>query len=81
MGATGLEPVTPSVSSNRNRGATLDGKGLAITPPDRCTTRCTSSTEIDLAALAAALLGLSPADRARLAAMLLGQTPGTGDNR
>jgi hypothetical protein len=32
-----------------------------------------------LALLAAALLGLSPADRARLAAMLLGQQTGQGD--
>jgi hypothetical protein len=32
-----------------------------------------------LAPLAAALLGLPPADRARLAAMLLGQQTGQGD--
>jgi hypothetical protein len=31
-----------------------------------------------LAALAAALLGLSPADRTRLAALLLGQAEGEG---
>jgi hypothetical protein len=73
--------VTPSVSSKGHPDTTIDGKGLAATPPDRCTTRCTNSTETDLVALATALLGLSPQDRARLAAMLLGQTPGTGDNR
>jgi hypothetical protein len=77
VGATGLEPVTPSVSSNRNPDATLEGKGLAATPPDRCTTRCTGRAETANAGtvetLAAALLSLSPADRARLAALLLGQ--------
>jgi hypothetical protein len=52
-------------------------------PPDRCTTGCTNEGKTEntdpLAPLAAALLGLSPADRARLAAILLGQLPGQGD--
>jgi hypothetical protein len=46
-----------------------------------CTPVCTSEGKPEqadpLATLAAALLGLSPADRARLAALLLGQHPGT----
>jgi hypothetical protein len=47
------------------------------TADPRCTAGCTSKAKTDNAgtveALAAALLGLSPEDRARLAAMLLGQ--------
>jgi hypothetical protein len=81
VGATGLEPVTPSVSSNRNPDATLENKGLAATLPGRCTYRCTNASETDLVALAAVLLNLSPEDRTRLAALLRAQTPGAGDNR
>jgi hypothetical protein len=48
-------------------------------PPSGCTSGCTSEVKSEqadpLAPLAAALLGLSAADRARLAAMLLGQQP------
>jgi hypothetical protein len=44
-----------------------------------CTNGCTSEERPEqpdpLAALAAALLGLSPADRVRLATMLVGQQP------
>jgi hypothetical protein len=50
-------------------------KEVAATAPDACTTACTSepgnSNAGTVEALAAALLGLSAADRARLAAMLL----------
>jgi hypothetical protein len=57
--------------------ATIDTKGLTASGTDGCTTRCTSeagnANAGTVEALAAALLGLSPADRARLAAMLLGQ--------
>jgi hypothetical protein len=57
----------------------------ASSPSFGCTSGCTGEAEIANAgtveALAAALLGLSPADRARLAVLLLGQTLGTGDNR
>jgi hypothetical protein len=46
-------------------------------PSDRCTSRCTSNAENanpdPLAQLAAVLLALSPADRARLVAMLTEQ--------
>ena len=81
--ATGLEPVTPSVSSNSLSLATADTKGLAASGADRCTASCTSEPKPEqtdpLAPLAAALLGLSPADRARLAAMLLGQQTGQAE--
>jgi hypothetical protein len=59
-------------------------KRLATSAPNACTTACTSEGKAEqadpLATLAAALLGLSPDDRARLAAMLLGQqeTPAPG---
>jgi hypothetical protein len=49
-------------------------------PSGGCTNRCTSEGKTDradpVAALAAALLGLSPEDRARLAAILLGNQQG-----
>src|SRR5262249_30100597 len=74
VGATGLEPVTPSVSSNGQPVASVDGEGVAASPPAVCTPVCTSPTAAaNLDALAAALLGLSPEDRARLAALLLGK--------
>jgi hypothetical protein len=77
MGATGLEPVTPSVSSKGQLDPSETSKGLAETLPPVCTPVCTSEPKPEqadpLAPLAAALLGLSAADRARLAAMLLGQ--------
>jgi len=67
--------VTPSVSSKGRCNASEAGKGLAAGAPAACTTACTSNTENANAgtveALAAALLGLSSADRARLAAMLI----------
>jgi hypothetical protein len=75
--------VTPSVSSKSPSLATDDGKGVAPSGTDGCTTGCTSDGKTEqadpLGVLAAALLGLSPTDRARLAAMLLGQQPGPGE--
>ena len=69
--------MTPSVSSKGTPDATEAGKGLAESSPAVCTPVCTSKPEKANAgtveALAAALLGLTPADRARLAAVLLSQ--------
>jgi hypothetical protein len=77
VGATGLEPVTPSVSSKGPSDASGTGKGVAATISDACTTACTNQVQPEnldpLEPLAAVLLGLPAADRARLAAMLLGQ--------
>jgi hypothetical protein len=75
MGATGLEPVTPSLSSEGTSDASETAKGLVTTHPAACTAACTSepgnAQPNTLDALAAALLGLSQEDRTRLAAMLL----------
>jgi hypothetical protein len=80
MGATGFEPVTPSVSSKGRRAAGGAGKGVTPTDADGCTTGCTDEArnlETDpVATIAAALLGLTPADRARLAALLMASQPG-----
>ncbi len=69
--------MTPSVSSKGTSDASETGKGVTASEPDVCTRVCTSQGEPKqpdpLAPLAAALLGLSVADRARLAAMLLAQ--------
>jgi len=66
--------MTPSVSSKGHTDATLAIKQLAETLNPACTAACTNepktTNETPLDALAAALLGLSPDDRARLAAML-----------
>jgi hypothetical protein len=67
--------VTPSVSSKGLQDISEIDKGLTSTPESRCTSGCTSEAKTEqtdpVAALAAALLGLSPEDRARLAAMLV----------
>jgi hypothetical protein len=72
--------VTPSVSSKSPPHASGNQPELTSSPADACTTACTSEEKPtqtpSLEALAAALLGLSPEDRAQLAAMLLGQQPG-----
>jgi len=105
VGASGLEPPTPSLSSKGTSDASEAGKELASTPPAVCTSVCTSQAEnanagttdahqgtegegtasaaaspgAGLAELAAALLTLSPADRARLAAIPTGTaTQGQG---
>jgi len=71
--------VTPSVSSKGSSDASETDKGVTTGAPSRCTNGCTSEAKPEhadpLAPLAAALLGLSAADRARLAAMLLGLQP------
>jgi hypothetical protein len=58
-------------------------KGLTASDSSACTSACTSEAkngQIDpVAALAAALLTLPPADRARLAALLTGQAEGNQD--
>ena len=73
--------MTPSVSSKGTPDTTPVSKGFAEALSGACTTACTNEGKPEqpdpLAALAAALLGLSPADRARLAALLLGQPEGT----
>jgi hypothetical protein len=60
-------------------GKPLPHKADAPAPSSGCTNCCTTETKLEegdpLALLAAALLGLSAADRARLAAMLIGQQP------
>jgi hypothetical protein len=65
------------------RPSQLTEKSDLTTPsPSGCTSGCTGEAESvntgSVEALAAALLGLSYADRARLAAMLFGQVPRTG---
>ena len=76
---TGIEPATYWLQTQGHPDASEDSKGLTSTPPAACTSACTSEAETDnagnldadpLTKLAAALLTLSPADRARLAAML-----------
>jgi hypothetical protein len=69
--------VTPSVSSQGASDASGIEKVLMESSPSVCTPVCTSEANPQqtdpVAALAAALLGLSPADRARLAALLVGR--------
>jgi hypothetical protein len=85
MGATGLEPVTPSVSSKGIIDASGNQQGLTADTSDRCTIRCTSEPQPANAgtveALAAALLTLSPADRARLAALLVAGQQGQPEGK
>ena len=72
--------MTPSVSSKGRRAVAVAGKGVTSDVPSGCTAGCTSEVRIDgtdpVAAIAAALLGMSPADRARLAALLVVGTEG-----
>jgi hypothetical protein len=77
MGAIGLEPLTPSVSSSGPLDASENSEGLAATPPPVCTNQPEGAEKPSLDALAAALLNLSPEDKARLVALLLPQaSPG-----
>ena len=75
MGATGLEPVTPSVSSRGTSDATIASKQVTPTPSDACTTACTNlpktTNATDLDALATTISTLTPDERAQLATMLL----------
>jgi hypothetical protein len=70
-----LNPIQEPTTPNR-----LSDKEDMPGPPSACTPACTSEGKPDRAdpvvALAAALLGLSPEDKARLAALLLGQEAG-----
>ena len=83
MGATRLELVTPSVSSKGVSDVSRFQQQFASVPLAVCTPVCTgtpgTANADPLEALAATLLGLSPADRARLAALLLGQQAGNGE--
>jgi hypothetical protein len=83
MGATGLEPVTPSLSSKNISNLSGANKELAASRDSGCTGGCTSEAKTQetdqVGALAAALLSLSSSDRARLAALLTGQAE--GENR
>jgi hypothetical protein len=76
VGASGLEPVTPSVSSNVSPVASRISEGLATSHNSACTYACTSEPKTDRADpvpnLAAALLVMTPTDRARLATLLVG---------
>src|SRR5262249_22149702 len=83
VGATGLEHVTPNVSSKGPAGASDNFHELTANAPGGCTSRCTSGERIGtnptVEALTAAVQTLSPAERARLAALLLErQHEGTG---
>ena len=74
VGATGLEPVTPSVSSRGSPDASEGSKGLAESDSPVCTPVCGKSAEptktTAVESLADALRSLTLEDRARLAAML-----------
>ena len=91
MGDTGLEPVTPSLSSKRLTVLSGASKELATTPLAVCTPVCTSDTENPNAApsaepigqldkLASTLNALSPAERAALLALLQSAKPNEGDH-
>ena len=77
--------MTPSVSSKGLSLATDASKGLAASPSNGCTSGCTSKAENahadPLAGIAAALLGLSQAERTRLAAMLLADQAGQAEGK
>jgi hypothetical protein len=78
MGATGLEPVTPSVSSKGTTDLTAASKEVTSSLPPVCTRVCTSDGKSSIEALAGELLRLSDADRMKLVAMLL-QGPRHGE--
>ena len=75
----GLEPAISSFRRWQPGDASEACKEVAPTPADACTTACTSSPETanagSVETLAAALLGLSPGDRAKLVALLLAGSP------
>jgi hypothetical protein len=72
--------VTPSVSSLGHPDVSDTAKGHAESANPRCTAGCTTSSTAAsnpaLDVLAAALRGLSAADRARLVALLVGAAEG-----
>src|SRR5262249_16062155 len=73
-----LRPHGPGPSSVETQVNTQ--QSVPHPSPGVCTPVCTSDPKPEqpdpVAALAAALVGLSPSDRARLAALLVGQQPG-----
>jgi hypothetical protein len=75
-----LRPLGPEPSSSTSKS--LEKQAISATAANACTPACTSEAKSEqtdpVAALAAALLSLSPADRARLAALLTGQAEGEG---
>ena len=88
VGATGFEPATSCTPSTQGVAVSDAEKELTSTTSFACTVACTSDGKSDydetvttpvnssLEAVAAALLGLSPAERAKLVAMLSnGATP------
>jgi hypothetical protein len=70
------------VSSKGLPDASVEGKELVTVLQSVCTPVCTNQADSGqpdhIGALAAALLGLPPADRARLAALLIGGQVGSG---
>jgi hypothetical protein len=47
VGDTGLEPVTPSLSSKGTSNASVAIKELMTTPSCACTAACTSDTDLE----------------------------------
>jgi len=76
MGATGLEPVTPSVSSKGVPDVSKTGTAFTAAPSAGYTSGYTTSPDPPpkptLETLAVSLMALSADERAQLAAMLLG---------
>jgi hypothetical protein len=79
MGATGLEPVTPSVSNAGSPLENTEKQGIFARPArglhPGLHTFAENEAEPRLAALAAALVALSPEECDRLAAMLVAPSP------
>ena len=75
MEPRGIEPLTSALRTHGPASASDTPLEVMATPTAACTSACTSKPKNDnagsLEALAAALLGLAPEDRARLAAILI----------
>ncbi len=75
----------PEPHSGGDASQLLPNQGDRESDPSVCTPVCTNQATDQqpdpVAALAAALMGLSPADRARLAALLVGQQTGQGEGK
>jgi hypothetical protein len=74
-----LNQRPPEPHSGADASQVASNKQVGTISTTVCTSVCTDEGRTEqadpLAALASALLGLSPTDRARLAAMLLGEQP------
>ena len=74
VGDTGLEPVTPSLSSCGHNDVSEDTKAFTSSPsaacPPACTSNANSGNEGPLDHLAEVILSLSPEDRSKLAELL-----------